>query len=76
MCPSSGPSMYCTWVVGGFSDDIDWTNCVGLSTDRAQAMMGRLNGVAKMVKAVAPLMTTFHCYTHREALAVKTMSAN
>ena len=57
------------------SNEIDWTKCVGLSTDGAQAMVGRLTGVVKRVKDVAPLVTAVHCSIHREALATKTMPA-
>uniref|UniRef100_A0A3Q1FZU4 Uncharacterized protein n=1 Tax=Acanthochromis polyacanthus TaxID=80966 RepID=A0A3Q1FZU4_9TELE len=56
--------------------EIEWRKCVGLSTDGARAMVGRLSGVVKRVKAVAPLVTAVHCSIHREALATKTMPAN
>uniref|UniRef100_A0AAV2LBI9 Serine-threonine/tyrosine-protein kinase catalytic domain-containing protein n=1 Tax=Knipowitschia caucasica TaxID=637954 RepID=A0AAV2LBI9_KNICA len=39
-------------------------------------MVGRLTGVVKRVKDVAPLLTAVHCSIHREALATKTMSAD
>ncbi|CAL9694137.1 unnamed protein product [Knipowitschia caucasica] len=58
------------------SNEIDWAKCVGLSTDGARAMVGRLTGVVKRVKDVAPLLTAVHCSIHREALATKTMSAD
>ena len=58
------------------SNEIDWTKCVGLSTDGARAMVGRLTGVVKRVKDVAPLVTAVHCSIHREALATKTMPAD
>lgn len=54
------------------SNQIDWTKCVGLITDRARAIVGRLTGVVKRVKHVAPLVTAVHCSIHREALATKT----
>lgn len=38
-------------------------------------MVGRLNGVAVSVKAVAPLMIAAHCCIHRETLVGKTTSA-
>ncbi|KAK7916308.1 hypothetical protein WMY93_012069 [Mugilogobius chulae] len=56
--------------------EIEWAKCVGLSTDGARAMVGRLTGVVKRVKDVAPLLTAVHCSIHREALATKTMPAN
>ena len=40
------------------------------------AMVGKLLGVVKRVKDVAPLVTAVHCCIHREALATKTMSAD
>lgn len=55
------------------SNDIDWTKCVGLSTDGARAMLGRHSGVVKRVRDVAPLLTHVHCCIHREALAAKRM---
>ncbi|CAL9700336.1 unnamed protein product [Knipowitschia caucasica] len=58
------------------SNEIDWAKCVGLSTDGARAMVGRLTGVVKRVKDVAPLLTAVHCSIHREALATKTMPAD
>lgn len=58
------------------SNEIEWAECVGLSTDGARAMVGRLTGVVKQVKDVAPLLIAFHCSIHREALATKTMPTN
>ncbi|XP_058261614.1 zinc finger BED domain-containing protein 5-like isoform X2 [Hemibagrus wyckioides] len=55
------------------SNGIDWSKCVGLSTDGARAMVGHRNGVAARVKTVAPLMSSVHCSLHREALATKKM---
>ena len=42
------------------SSEIDWAKCVGLTTDMARAMAGRLTGVVKRVKDVAPLVTAVH----------------
>uniref|UniRef100_A0A673LI17 DUF4371 domain-containing protein n=1 Tax=Sinocyclocheilus rhinocerous TaxID=307959 RepID=A0A673LI17_9TELE len=50
------------------SNDINWTKCIGLSTDGARAMLGRHSGVVKQVRDVAPLLTHVHCCIHREAL--------
>ncbi|KAL1260401.1 hypothetical protein QQF64_008228, partial [Cirrhinus molitorella] len=55
------------------SSNINWTKCVGLSTDGARAMLGRHRGVVKRVRDVAPLLTHVHCCIHREALATKRM---
>ena len=48
---------------------------MGLSTDGAQAMVGRLTRVVKRVQDVAPLVTAVHCSIQREALATKMMPA-
>ncbi|XP_026093452.1 zinc finger BED domain-containing protein 5-like [Carassius auratus] len=55
------------------SNGIDWSKCVGLSTDGARAMVGHRNGVVARVKTAAPLMSSVHCSLHREALATKKM---
>ncbi|KAL1276972.1 hypothetical protein QQF64_023645 [Cirrhinus molitorella] len=55
------------------SNNINWTKCIGLSTDGARAMLGRHSGVVKRVRDVAPLLTHVHCCIHREALAGKRM---
>lgn len=58
------------------SNDIDWTKCVGLSTDGAWTMVGKLSGAVKWVKDVAPLVTAVHCCIHREVLPTKMMPAD
>lgn len=50
---------------------IDWSKCVGISTDGAAAMLGRHSGLVKRVQAVAPQTKSIHCSIHREALAAK-----
>ncbi|KAL0159399.1 hypothetical protein M9458_043124 [Cirrhinus mrigala] len=55
------------------SNGIDWSKCVGLSTDGARAMVGHRNGVVARVKTAAPLMSSVHSSLHREALATKKM---
>ncbi|XP_062294532.1 zinc finger BED domain-containing protein 5-like [Scomber scombrus] len=55
------------------SNGIEWSKCVGLSTDGARAMLGQHSGVVSRVKAVAPLANSVHCSIHREALAAKKM---
>lgn len=55
-------------------NQIDWSKCVGLTTDGARAMSGKYTGLAARVKAVAPLVEWTHCSIHREALAMKGMS--
>lgn len=51
--------------------NILWDKCVGLSTDGARAMSGKLTGLVARVKNVAPNIIWTHCCIHREALACK-----
>ncbi|XP_015365208.1 PREDICTED: zinc finger BED domain-containing protein 5-like [Diuraphis noxia] len=50
---------------------VDWSKCVGLTTDGARAMSGIHTGLIVRVRSVAPLVQWTHCSIHREALAVK-----
>jgi hypothetical protein len=52
---------------------IDWTRCVGISTDGAKAMTGRISGLITRIKHVAPEAKSTHCALYRESLASKTM---
>jgi len=52
---------------------IDWSKCVGLTTDGARAMCGIHTGLVARVRSIAPLVQWTHCSIHREALAVKGM---
>lgn len=52
-------------------NDINWSKCVGVTTDGAAAMSGTFRGLIARVRAVAPLVKWTHCSLHREALAVK-----
>lgn len=58
------------------SNGIEWSKCVGVSTDGARAMLGQHSGVVSRVKAVAPQASSVHCSIHREALAAKKMPLN
>lgn len=49
----------------------DWTKCVGISTDGAKAMTGRISGLISRIKNLAPEVKSVHCALHREALASK-----
>lgn len=55
---------------------IPWFKCIGLCTDGAKAMSGRLTGLAAKIKEVAPECKITHCVIHREALAAKGMPEN
>lgn len=49
-------------------NDIDWSKCVGLTTDGARAMSGVDTGLIARVRSVAQWI---HCSIHREDLAVQ-----
>ena len=55
------------------SNGLWWSGCVGICTDGAKAMTGRLSGVVTRVQAVTPDATWVHCSIHQEALAFKGM---
>lgn len=55
---------------------IPWSKCIGLCTDGAKAMSGKLTGLAVKIKKVAPECRSTHCVIHREALAAKGMPEN
>ncbi|XP_028969107.1 zinc finger MYM-type protein 6-like, partial [Galendromus occidentalis] len=55
---------------------IDWRKCVGICTDGAANMVGRLTGLVTKVKQLAhPDFISSHCLIHREQLVAKGMSA-
>ncbi len=51
------------------SGKVNWSFCVGICTDRATAMTGRLSGLADRVKEVARGCESTHCVIHRQMLA-------
>lgn len=48
---------------------LDVTKVGGLASDGASVMLGRNNGVASRLKAIAPSVIVVHCVCHRLALA-------
>lgn len=52
---------------------LDWSRCVGISTDGATAMTGRLKGLVSRVQRIVPLVKATRCCIHRQQLAVKHM---
>ncbi|XP_065279750.1 zinc finger BED domain-containing protein 5-like [Emys orbicularis] len=58
------------------NSDLDWSRCVGISTDGARAMIGLKKGVVACIQAVAPEAKSTHCCIHREALATQNMQAD
>lgn len=51
--------------------DLQWVNCVGVTSDGAAAMTGPKSGLVQRIKNVAPNAVSYHCFIHREALAAK-----
>jgi len=46
---------------------LPWEKCFGICTDGAQAMCGKLTGLASKVLKVAPYCKSTHCAIHRES---------
>ncbi|XP_059213683.1 SCAN domain-containing protein 3-like [Centropristis striata] len=58
---------------GYMSGKLKWAFCVGICTDGAAAMTGRLSGLTARIKEVAPECESTHCIIHREMLASRKM---
>ena len=58
---------------GYISGKLKWSFCVGICTDGATAMTGRLSGLISRIKEVAPESEFTHCIIHREMLAGRKM---
>ncbi|KAM9305440.1 protein FAM200B [Gastrophryne carolinensis] len=56
------------------SGQLKWSFCVGICTDGAAAMTGRLSGLTARIKEVAPESESTHCIIHREMLASRKTS--
>ena len=54
---------------------ISWLFCVGVCTDGAAAMIGRLSGLTVRIKEIAPECEATHCVIHREMLASRKISS-
>ncbi len=54
-------------------DGLSWSECIGVCTDGAGAMLGKKKGLKARVFQVAPHVKFTHCIIHREALASKTL---
>ena len=59
---------------GYISGKLKWSFCVGICTDGAAAMTGRLSGLISRIKEVAPESEFTHYIIHREMLASRKMS--
>ena len=57
-----------------FSEKLNWSFCIGVCTDGAAAMIGRLSGLTVRIKEVAPECEATHCVIHREMLASRKLS--
>ena len=57
-----------------FTGKLNWSSCVGVCTDGAQAMIGSLSGMTVRIKEVAPGCEATHCVIHREMLASRKIS--
>jgi hypothetical protein len=55
------------------SSGIQWSKCVGISTDGARAMSGRVTGRIARIRKYNPSVTWYYCCNHREFLATKKM---
>ncbi len=58
---------------GYISGKLKWSFCVGICTDGAAAMTGRLSGLTARIKEVTPECESTHCIIHREMLASRKM---
>ena len=52
-------------------NNLEWKYCVGLCTDRAQAMSGHFGRLRALVQGVAVNVKWTHCLIHCEALALQ-----
>ena len=52
-----------------FAKKLNWSFCVGVCTDGAAVMIGRLFGLIVRIKQVAPECEATYCVIHRKMLA-------
>ena len=57
-----------------FTGKLSWSFCVGLCSDGAATMIGRLSGLTSRIKEVAPECEATHCVIHRQMLASRKIS--
>jgi len=52
-------------------NELEWSKCVGVCTDGAAAMTGRISGFKAEVQKVSPYAQHIHCVIHREHLVFR-----
>ncbi|XP_029656088.1 zinc finger BED domain-containing protein 5-like [Octopus sinensis] len=57
-------------------NNISFANCIGICTDGAPYMSGRINGLVSLVESKNNKIISSHCFLHREVLVVKTLPMN
>jgi hypothetical protein len=55
-------------------NDLIWSNCVSIISDKAGSMMGKNKGLMAKVREVSPGIQWNHCIIHKQVLASKNMS--
>jgi len=55
-------------------DNLDWTKCVGVSTDGGRSIYGCYGGLQALMRRKVPDALWTHCIIHREGLASKHLS--
>ena len=56
--------------------NLTWKFCVGICTDGAPCMVGRIKGLASLAQKENPNLVRTHCFLHREVLVSKVSQEN
>ena len=56
--------------------NLTWKFCVGICTDGAPCMVGRIKGFASLAQKENPNLVRSHCFLHREVLVSKVSQEN
>ena len=57
-----------------FAKKLNWSFCVGVCTNEAAAMIGRLSGLTVQIKEVSPECEATHCHSQRNAGELKNIT--